>query len=92
MAAMALTSSATIARVPKCAELHVPHRYGALKENWVKIITPVVKQLNMQIRYNLKTRNIEIRSPDENCNNANIQKAADFVRICLGFNVDDAVA
>uniref|UniRef100_A0A915DCS6 Uncharacterized protein n=1 Tax=Ditylenchus dipsaci TaxID=166011 RepID=A0A915DCS6_9BILA len=51
-----------------------PHRYGALKENWVKIITPVVKQLNMQIRYNLKTRNVEIRSPDENCNNANIQK------------------
>uniref|UniRef100_A0A915D2X9 PNO1 second type I KH domain-containing protein n=1 Tax=Ditylenchus dipsaci TaxID=166011 RepID=A0A915D2X9_9BILA len=47
----------------------------------------------MQIRYNLKTRNVEIRSPDENCNNANIQKAADFVRaFVLGFNVDDAMA
>ncbi|KAI1726823.1 RNA-binding protein pno1 [Ditylenchus destructor] len=70
-----------------------PHRFGALKQNWAKIVTPVVKELDMQIRYNLRTRNVEIRCPREDSNKANLQKSADFVRaIVLGFSVDDAMA
>ncbi|KAH7726398.1 RNA-binding protein pno1 [Aphelenchoides avenae] len=70
-----------------------PHRYGPLRENWVKIMTPIVKQLHLQIRFNLKTRNVEIRSPDENASKTNLQKAADFVRaFILGFDVNDAMA
>lgn len=37
------------------------HRYTPLKENWLKIFTPVVQQMKLQIRFNLRTRNVEIR-------------------------------
>jgi len=70
-----------------------PHRYGQLKENWVKIITPIVKQLGLQVRFNLKSRNIEIRCPENYDNKTNLQKATEFVKaFILGFTVDDALA
>ncbi|XP_037072391.1 RNA-binding protein pno1-like isoform X1 [Pollicipes pollicipes] len=69
------------------------HRYTPLKENWMKIFTPVVEQLNLQIRFNLKIRNVEIRTCKETTDVSHLQKAADFVRaFILGFEVDDALA
>lgn len=70
-----------------------PHRYTPLKENWLKIFTPVVEHLQLQIRFNLHTRNVEIRLSPDTTDIANLQKAADFVKafIC-GFEVDDALA
>lgn len=38
-----------------------PHRYTPLKENWMKIFTPIVEQLKLQIRLNLKSRSVELR-------------------------------
>ncbi|RZC36550.1 hypothetical protein BDFB_007413, partial [Asbolus verrucosus] len=38
------------------------HRYTPLKENWLKIFTPIVEHLNLQVRFNLKTRNVEIKT------------------------------
>jgi RNA-binding protein PNO1 len=67
-----------------------------LKENWLKIFSPIVEQLKLQIRYNIKTRQVEIRNPQSESsseNDTNVQKAADFVRaFVLGFEVDDALA
>ena len=37
------------------------HRYTPLKDNWANIYTPVVEKLKLQIRFNLKTRNVEIK-------------------------------
>ncbi|EDO26834.1 predicted protein, partial [Nematostella vectensis] len=37
------------------------HRYTPLKENWMKIFTPVVEHLKLQIRFNLGSRHVEIR-------------------------------
>lgn len=69
------------------------HRYTPLKENWLKIFTPVVEHLQLQIRFNLKTRNVEIRLGPETPDIANLQKAADFVKAFIyGFEVDDALA
>jgi len=74
-----------------------PHRYTPLKENWMKIFTPIVEHLNLQIRFNLKSRNVEIREmaalDGKPCNPEYLQKAEDFVRafIC-GFDVEDALA
>lgn len=38
-----------------------PNRYTPLKENWMKIFTPVVQHLNLNIRFNLRSRMVEIR-------------------------------
>ena len=40
------------------------NRYTPLKENWMKIFTPIVDHLHLQIKFNLKTRMIEIRVID----------------------------
>ena len=70
-----------------------PHRYGPLKEKWVQIFTPCVKQLGLQIRYNMKARNVELRLPRGVTDTTKLQKGADFVRaVVLGFEVDDALA
>ncbi|XP_076377110.1 RNA-binding protein pno1 [Megalopta genalis] len=69
------------------------HRYTPLKENWLKIFTPIVEHLQLQIRFNLHTRNIELRTAPETPDIANLQKGADFVKafVC-GFEVEDALA
>lgn len=68
-------------------------RQSALKEQWMKIFTPVVDQLLLQIRYNVKSKQVEIRLGPETKDPSNLQKGADFVRaFVLGFEVEDALA
>uniref|UniRef100_A0A1I8AL18 KH domain-containing protein n=1 Tax=Steinernema glaseri TaxID=37863 RepID=A0A1I8AL18_9BILA len=70
-----------------------PHRLAPLKSDWVKIFTPVVKHLGCQIRFNLKSRKVELRNGDKLGDLNHLQKAHDFVRACvLGFSVEDAMA
>ncbi|CAJ0938114.1 unnamed protein product [Ranitomeya imitator] len=69
------------------------HRYTPLKENWMKIFTPIVENLQLQVRFNLKTRNVEIRTCKETTDVGALTKAADFVKaFILGFQVEDALA
>ncbi|XP_046654501.1 RNA-binding protein PNO1-like [Daphnia pulicaria] len=75
-------------------KISVPaHRYSPLKENWMKLFTPIVEHLHLQIRFNLKNRQVELRTCKDTKDIANVQKAADFVKafIC-GFEVEDALA
>jgi len=59
----------------------------------LKIFTPLVEHLRLQVRFNLRTRNVEIRTSPETTDITHLQKAADFVKafIC-GFEVEDALA
>jgi len=69
------------------------HRYTPLKENWMKIYSPIVENLQLQVRFNLKTRNVEIKTCKETQDIGAITKAADFVKaFVLGFQVEDALA
>lgn len=44
-------------------KISVPaHRYSPLKESWMKLFTPIVENLHLQIRFNLKNRQVEIRT------------------------------
>lgn len=83
-----LDTSQELRRVP------IPqHRYAPLKANWLKIISPIVEHLHLQIRFNLRTRTVEIKTCKETQEPSALQKAADFVRaFSLGFDVDDALA
>lgn len=69
------------------------HRYTPLKENWLKIFTPIVENLQLQVRFNLKTRNVEIKTCKETQDISSLTRAADFVKaFILGFQVEDALA
>lgn len=68
-------------------------RYSALKENWLKIFSPIVEHLQLQIRFNMKINQVEIRISPETPDISNLQKAADFVKAFLfGFEIEDALA
>jgi len=69
------------------------NRYTPLKENWLRIFTPIVEHLGLQVRFNLRSRNVEIKACKETKDIRSVQKAADFVKaFTLGFEVDDALA
>ena len=38
-----------------------PHRYTPLKNNWEAIYGPLVEQMGLQVRMNLKRRTVELR-------------------------------
>lgn len=70
-----------------------PNRYTPLKEHWMKIFSPIVEHMKLQIRFNMKAKQVEIRISPETPDISNLQKAADFVKAFLcGFDVDDALA
>ncbi|TWW78387.1 RNA-binding protein PNO1 [Takifugu flavidus] len=69
------------------------NRYTPLKENWTKIFTAIVENLQLQVRFNLKTRNVEIKTCKETQDVGALTKAADFIKaFVLGFQVEDALA
>lgn len=75
-------------------KVFVPNtRLTPLKQNWLKIFSPIVEHLKLQVRFNNRTKTVEIRPSPETQDVAVLQKAADFVKaFVLGFDVDDALA
>lgn len=70
-----------------------PHRIAPLKANWMDIYTPLVEQMFLQVRFNTRTKTVEIRTSDDTPDIAYLQKAADFVHaFALGFAPSDAIA
>mmetsp|Transcript_31269 Transcript_31269/g.43332 ORF Transcript_31269/g.43332 Transcript_31269/m.43332 type:complete len:237 (+) Transcript_31269:274-984(+) len=69
------------------------HRFTPLKENWMALYKPVTEQLKLDMRMNLKTKKIEIKTTKETPEIGSLQKAADFVQaFILGFDTTDAIA
>jgi len=70
-----------------------PHRSTPLKENWMKIYTPIVTYMKLQIRMNVRKRCVELRTSGHTEDIGALQKSVDFIQaFMLGFDVDDAVA
>ena len=69
------------------------HRFAPIKKMWMEIYTPIVENCKLEIRMNLKTRNIDVRNCPETPDKAILQKAEDFVKaVVAGFEVRDAMA
>ncbi|KAI4387861.1 hypothetical protein MLD38_000252 [Melastoma candidum] len=70
-----------------------PHRYSPLKKSWMEIYTPVYEQMKIDIRMNLKSRKVELKTRADTPDISNLQKCADFVQaFMMGFDVIDAIA
>lgn len=70
-----------------------PHRYTPLREHWEQILTPLVEYLKLQVRFNTKTRSVEMKTSPHTIDVGALQKGADFVSaFTMGFEVQDAVA
>ncbi|KAI4157829.1 MAG: hypothetical protein LQ342_007973 [Letrouitia transgressa] len=70
-----------------------PHRLTPLKGSWSKIYPPLVENLKLQVRMNLKGKAVELRSSKLTTDSGALQKGEDFVKaFSLGFDVDDAIA
>ena len=70
-----------------------PHRMSPLKNAWPKIYPPLVEHLKLQVRMNMKTKSVELRTSSHTTDTGALQKGADFVKaFTLGFDTDDAIA
>jgi len=70
-----------------------PHRMTPLKDSWMKIYTPIVTHLKLQIRMNTQLRAIEMRTSEYTDDVGALQKGSDFIyAFLLGFDIDDAIA
>lgn len=70
-----------------------PHRMSPLKTSWPKIYPPLVEHLKLQVRMNIKSKAVELRTSKFTTDTGALQKGEDFVKaFTLGFDVDDAIA
>ncbi|KPI45781.1 Pre-rRNA-processing protein PNO1 [Cyphellophora attinorum] len=70
-----------------------PHRMTPLKNSWPKIYPPLVEHLKLQVRMNIKSRAVELRTSRYTTSPSALQSGEDFIRaFTLGFDVDDAIA
>jgi len=69
------------------------HRYTPLRENWEQLLTPLVEYLKLQVRFNTRTRSVEMKTSRHTLDTSSLQKGADFIgAFMLGFEPQDAVA
>ncbi|CCW68876.1 unnamed protein product [Phytomonas sp. Hart1] len=97
-------ASGTTPFVCEVRSVKIPHhRFPPLRKMWMEVYTPIVEHCRLEIRMNLKTRCVDLRTSsltaggDDSPNAANVkvllQKAEDFVKaVVSGFDVKDAVA
>ncbi|KAG2192892.1 uncharacterized protein EV154DRAFT_436772 [Mucor mucedo] len=70
-----------------------PHRMSPLKRHWLEIYSPLVEHMKLQVRMNVKTRTVELKTSPSTEDEGSLQKGADFLRaFALGFEVEDAMA
>ncbi|RKP12285.1 pre-rRNA-processing protein PNO1 [Piptocephalis cylindrospora] len=69
------------------------HRMSPLRSTWLKIYSPLVEHLKLQVRMNIKAKQVEIKTSKHTVDTGALQRGADFVRaFALGFDVEDAMA
>ena len=62
-----------------------PHRMSPLKTNWPKIYPPLVEHLQLQVRMNIKSKAVELRTSKFTTDAGALQKGEDFVKAFFRF-------
>ncbi|PSC76230.1 RNA-binding pno1-like [Micractinium conductrix] len=69
------------------------NRMTPLKNSWLSLYKPVTENLKLDMRMNLKTRKVEVKTTPDTPDSGNLQRAADFIHaFILGFDIKDAIA
>lgn len=69
------------------------HRMTPLRTSWMSLYKPITENMQLDMRMNLKSRKVEIKTKPETPEIGSLQKAADFVQaFLLGFDSADAIA
>jgi RNA-binding protein PNO1 len=69
------------------------HRLTPLKTHWMELYNPITQNMKIDMRMNLKTKKVEIKTTVDTTNPDALQKAADFIHaFLLGFEIRDAIA
>jgi RNA-binding protein PNO1 len=70
-----------------------PHRLTPLRNQWDNLMSPIVEHLKLQIRFNPKSRCVELKTSESTEDMGGIQKGQDFIEaFMMGFEIQDAVA
>jgi RNA-binding protein PNO1 len=70
-----------------------PRRIGPLKAEWSNVVTPLVDNMGLQVRFNTQTKQIELKVGPATKDIGALQKGEDFCRAyILGFELKDAIA
>lgn len=68
-------------------------RARLVKQEWLKIYTAIVEYGRLQLRFNTRTRNIDLRTCGATQDCAFLERSACFIRAVIdGFKVEDALA
>ena len=69
------------------------HRYTPLRSTWEILILPLTKNLKLQVRFNPRTRCVEMKTCAATTDAGAIQKGADYLAaFAMGFQPQDAIA
>ncbi|KAI8057026.1 pre-rRNA-processing protein PNO1 [Syncephalis plumigaleata] len=69
------------------------HRLSPLRREWLKIYSPLVEHMKLQVRMNIRSKTVEVRTCQQTTDASALQRGADFVKAyALGFQVEDAIA
>lgn len=84
----------TIAGKSEYRRIRCPmHRFTPLKNSWEQIMQPLTEYLKLQVRFNTKTKSVEMKTSEHTTDPGSLQKGADFVAaFMMGFEIQDAVA
>mmetsp|Transcript_19875 Transcript_19875/g.32690 ORF Transcript_19875/g.32690 Transcript_19875/m.32690 type:complete len:235 (+) Transcript_19875:106-810(+) len=79
---------------PQFRRIRIPsHRYTPLQKQWENILRPLVDHMKLHVRFNHKSRCVEMKTHAGTDDPGALAKGADFVRaFAMGFDVQDAVA
>jgi RNA-binding protein PNO1 len=66
---------------------------SAFKSLWTKAYPPLVQHLHLQVRFNVKSKAVELRTSRFTKETGALQKGADFIQaLSYGFELEDAIA